>query len=119
GCDQPVEPGSKLDLAGERRGAALVPERVHRDLPAVAEPTEQVLLRHDDVVQEQLAELRVPGDLGHRPDLDARRAHVDDQYRDVSVLRALGGRVGGPSEYPAPARELAPRDPRLLPADDE
>src|SRR5215211_3578141 len=99
-----------------RGGAALVTERVHRDLPAVAELAEEVRLGNDDVVEEQLAELGVAGDLRHRPQLDARRAHVDEQHRDLAVLR-LG--VVRARQHAAPAGELPPRDPGLLPADHE
>src|SRR5215218_54810 len=111
-----VQPGAKLDLPRQRGGAALVTERVHRDLPAVAELAEEVRLGNDDVVEEQLAELGVAGDLRHRPQLDARRAHVDEQHRDLAVLR-LG--VVRARQHAAPAGELPPRDPGLLPADHE
>ena len=115
-ADRPVEPRAQLDLARQRGRAALVTERVHRDLPAVAELAEQVGPRHDDVVEEQLAELGVAGDLRHRPQLHAGRSHVDDQHRDPAVLRPGVVRAG---QHAAPARELPPGDPGLLPAEHE
>ena len=111
-----VQPGAELDLSRQRGGAALVTERVHRDLPAVAELAEEVRPGDDDVVEEQLAELGMAGDLRHRPQLDARRAHVDDEHRDPAVLGPGLVRAG---QHPAPAGELPPRDPGLLAADHE
>ena len=111
-----VQPRAQLDLTGERGGTPLVSQRVHRDLPPIAALTEEVLLGHDDVVEEELAELRVAGDLGHGPQLDAGRAHVHDQHRDAAVR---GHGLIGAGEHPAPARELAPGHPRLLSAEDE
>src|SRR4051794_17110430 len=111
-----VEPRAQLDLTRERGGPAFVSERVHGDLPSVAASAEQVLLRHHDVVQEQLAELGVAGDLRHRPHFEARRAHLHDQHRDPAVPGRVRVRAG---EHAAPARELPPGDPRLLAAHDE
>jgi hypothetical protein len=111
-----VEPGAQLDLTGERCGTALVSQRVHRDLPPIAALAEEVLLGHDDVVEEELAELRVAGDLGHGPQLDAGRAHVHDQHRDAAVRGHGLIRAG---EHPAPPRELAPGHPCLLSTEDE
>ena len=88
-----------------------VRDDVHRDLPALPGLSEDVLVRDNDVVEEQLAELRVTGDLLHRADLESRRPGVDDQERDPLVPREV--RIG-PREDAAPARELPPRDPRLL-----
>jgi len=59
-------------------------------------PPEQVLRRDDDVIEKQLAELGVSGDLGHRPDFDAGRGHVDDQHRDPAT--AGHGVVGSRQE---------------------
>ena len=117
--NQPVKPGAQLDLTRQSRRSTLVAERVHRDLPAVAALAQQILLRHDDVVEEQLAELGMTGDLGHRPDLDAWGVHVDDQHRDALVPRPVCEDILGPREYPAPARELAPGHPCLLTAESE
>ena len=111
-----VEPRPQLDLPRQRRRAPLVAERVHGDLPAVAALPQQVLLGHDDVVEEQLRELGVTGDLRHRAHLEPGRSHVDDQHRDAAVLGRL--RVGA-REHTAPARVLAPRHPGLLAAHDE
>ena len=52
-----------------------------------------------------------PGDLHERPDLDARRLHVDDEVGDPLVLRELGIGAG---EADAPPRELRVARPHLL-----
>ena len=111
-----VDPGAQLHLARQCRGAAFVPKGVHRDLPSVAELAEEVLLGHDHVVQEELTELGVAGDLRHRPHLDAGGPHVDDQHRDAAVP---GDRLVRARQDPAPAGVLPPRDPGLLSAQDE
>jgi hypothetical protein len=51
---RPIEPRPQLDLPGAGRGSALGSQRVHRDLPAVAEPPSTFprgtsLLAADDV----------------------------------------------------------------------
>ena len=93
-----------------------MPERVHGDLPAVAELAEQPLLRDHDAVEEQLAELGVAGDLRHRAHVDARR----DCMSTISIeMPRCSGRFARAREYAAPARELAPGDPRLLAVEHE
>ncbi|MFN8204894.1 MAG: hypothetical protein U0S48_20245 [Solirubrobacteraceae bacterium] len=89
---------------------------MHRDAPPGVELTQDHVFGDDDVVEEHLAELRVPGDLRERAHLDARRAHVDDQIGDAAVRRRDGIRAG---EHRAPAGVLRPRRPRLLAAQDE
>src|SRR5204863_2796578 len=86
-----------------------------RDLPPVARSTQHVVVWHDHAVEEELRELSVAGDLLHRTYLEPGRLHVDDEQRDPLVLR--GVRIGARQDA-APARELAPRDPRLLSADE-
>ena len=61
-----------LLLPHERR-AALVGERRVRDPPALVLGADEVLDRHLDVVEEDLVELALAGDLAQRADLDARR----------------------------------------------
>ena len=108
--DGAVQPRAQLDLARERGRPAFVAERVHGDLPAVAAVAQQVLLGDDHVVEEELTELGVAGDLRHRAHVDAVGLHVDDQHRDALVLGAVRLRA---RENAAPARVLAPRDPGL------
>src|SRR5205823_5982168 len=51
------------------------------------------------------------GDLPQRPHLDTRRAHVDDEIRDATLLRCL---EVGAGETDAPVRELGIARPYLL-----
>ena len=52
--------------------------------------TDTVLDRHPHLVEEDLVEVRVAGDLTQRADVDAGRVHVDDERRDAVVLRRGG-----------------------------
>src|SRR5207249_2547826 len=79
--------------------------------PAVADLAEQVLLRHRDVGEEDLVELRLTGDLTQRSDLDAGALHVDDEICEAFVL--LAGR-GAPAEQDAPIGDMRVRRPHLL-----
>ena len=106
-------------VADEREAerAALVQQRRHRDLPAVADLAEQVLLRHLHVGEEDLVELRLAGDLHERPHLDARRVHVDDHVGEV--LRSAA-RPGSPSaDEDAVVGDVRERRPDLLAVDEE
>src|SRR5215217_1924852 len=67
---QPVHPGPELHLPRKGGGAAFVSGRVQGDRPPLAARAEKVLLRHDDIVEEELGEFCMAGDLRHGPDLD-------------------------------------------------
>ena len=101
------------------RGTAAVPRSWATTCMAIFHPCprspRRFSLGHDHVVEEHLAELRVAGDLHHRPHVDPRRLHVHDEQRDPLVSRYV--RIGA-REHAAPARELAPRDPGLLAVED-
>ena len=75
------------ELLAECRRAPLERERAHRDAPAVVDPADDVRGRGARAVEEGLVELRVPGDLHDRPDLDAGLAHRHEQVREALVLR--------------------------------
>ena len=74
----------------------------------------RLLDRHLDVVEEDLVELALPGDLAQRADLDARRVHRDREHRDALVVRRV--RVGA-DERDAPVGEARVRRPHLLAGD--
>src|SRR2546423_4102604 len=69
---------ARLERGRERKAerAALVQQRRHRDLPALALFAEPVRHGNLDVVEEDLVELGLAGDLAQRPHLDAGRVHV-------------------------------------------
>ena len=98
---QLVEEHLVHDLLLEReRGAALVRQRRVRDRPPLVEPTDEMVLGHEHVVEEHLVELGLAGDLHERPDLDARRLHVDDDVtrcRGASTRRGRCGRARSPT----------------------
>ena len=100
----------------EAERPALVEEGRHRDVPAAADLADDVLERHLDAAQEDLVELRLAGDLGQRPHVDARGVHVDDEVRQPGM--ALGVRVGA-REEDAVVGDVRVRRPDLLAVDDE
>jgi hypothetical protein len=93
-----------------------VEERRHRHLPAAADLAQQVLLRHLDVGEEDLVELRLAGDLAERAHLDAGRLHVDDQVGEPLV--ALRVRIAT-ADKDAVVGDVSERRPDLLAVDDE
>ena len=91
--------------------AALVGERRVRDPPALVLRPDDAVLGDEHVGEEDLVELGLVGDLAQRPDLDARRAHVDDEVGDALLLRRVGIGAG---ETHAPVGELRVARPHLL-----
>ena len=82
----------------------LVPRSCASVVLATAQPwfelADEVVVGHEHVVEEHLVELGLAGDLDERPDLDARRVHVDDEVRDAAVLRRVG--IGAGQADPPP-----------------
>ena len=77
---QLVEVDLVHDLFLEReRSAALVRERRVGYRPPLIQSTDEVVGRHEDVVEEHLVELGFGRHRGERTDLDAVRFHVDDE----------------------------------------
>ena len=110
------EPQELLDELGvddelARVDAALVGERLVRDLPAFVLRADDPVLGNEHVGEEDLVELGLVGDLAQRPHLDARVAHVDDEVGDALVLRRVGIGAG---EAHAPVGELRVARPHLL-----
>src|SRR4029077_17405661 len=100
---------------GERRGAALVGQHRHGDAPALADLADQVVLRHPRVLEEDLAELALAGDLPERSDGDARRVQLAEHEGDaaVAVLRI------GATEDEDPGGPGTEGGPDLLPVQHE
>ena len=97
------------DLLLEReRRAALVRERGVRDRPAPVELADEVVARHEHLLEEHLVELRLSGDLDQRPDVDAGRLHVDDEVRDAPVPGGVRVRAGQTDPPPGVARIACP-----------
>ncbi len=106
-----------VERGGEREAerAALVQQRRHGDLPALALLAEAVRDRHLDVAKEDLVELRLAGDLAQRAHLDAGRMHVDDEVREALVPRCA--RIAERDED-AVVGDVRERRPHLLAVDD-
>src|SRR5439155_24237606 len=98
---------------GERGASALVREYRHRDLPPLADLADQVHARHSRVLEEDLAELTLTGNLAKRPDRHAGRVKLHEQERDaaVAVLRV------GAREHEDPIGPRPERRPNLLTVD--
>ncbi len=102
-----------LEAEGERR--ALVHERGDRDVPAVALPADDVLVRDPGLLDEQLVELRLAGDLAQRPDLDGVLLHVHQEVGEALVARRVLVRA---RDEHAPLGVVRERRPDLLARDD-
>ena len=101
--------------AGGRRGAeagALVHERGDRDRPAVAHAADDVLVGDARLLDEELVELRLAGDLAKRAHLHGLLLHVHDEVGEALVLRRV--LVGARHEH-APLGLVRVGGPDLLP----
>src|SRR4051812_33033979 len=82
-----------------------------RDLPAAADLADDVLVGDLGLLEEDLVELGLAGDLAERPNVDVRLVHVEDEVGDPLVL---GGVLVGAGEQHAPLRLVRVRRPDLL-----
>ena len=107
--------GQRGSAAGAATDAdALVAERGPGDGPPVVHRPDDVVVGDEDVVEEDLVELRTTCRHLQRPDLDARGVHVDDHRRDALVLGHV--RVGADRRQPERGH-VGPARPHLLPVD--
>ena len=103
------------DLLTEGRYAALEGQRGHRDAPPVTGLTHHQVGVGAGIVEEDLVEFRVAGQLDDRADLDARLIERDEEIRQSGMpLGAL--LTAGDDE--APLRPMGQRRPHLLSVDD-
>ena len=110
-----VELLQEAAVAGRRGGAAFEPECRHGDLPAVVDPSDDVLPRAPSIREEDLVELLGPVDLSDRPDLYPFLPHGHEQVRDPGVLGHV--RIG-PCQQEDVVGVLGLRGPDLLTVDD-
>ena len=89
-------------------------QRRDRDRPAVALSPDDVLVGDPRVLDEQLVELRLAGDLAQRAHLHGVLLHVHEEVGEALVL----GRIGiGARHQHAPLRILGAARPHLLASD--
>ena len=102
------------DHGAEGEPGALVHQRRDRHLPAVADPADHVLVGDPGLLDEQLVELALAGDLDQWAHLHPLLLHVHQEVGEALVL----GRVGvGAGDQHAPLGELRQCRPDLLPGD--
>jgi hypothetical protein len=87
----------QLGEAGDLRGmvapagpAALEHQCRDRDLPALVQWPDQILLGHCYVFEKDLVEMTVAIQQNQRPHRDPRRLHVDEQVADAVMLWRVG-----------------------------
>ena len=97
------------------RGAALEAQRHVGDAPAVVLGTDTIRDRHARVVEEHFAEVALAVDRAHRPHVDTRLVHIEDQPRDALVLRRVG--IGAYEQF-AVVGDVGASTPDLLAVDD-
>ena len=115
-----ARPGRRPGCRGGGAGAVahdrpLVGEGGVQHPPPVALAADQVVRGHGHVGEEHLVEVRLPGDLDQRPDLDAGLLHGDDEVAQPAVLGHVP--VGAGDHQRVVGRGRA-RGPHLLPVDD-
>jgi hypothetical protein len=74
--------------------------------------TDQVLGRHDHIVEEHLAELVIAGNRLDRSDPDPRAMQIDQQEADAGLAR-LGLRIGAYSRRTSSPNDV-PRSSRFM-----
>ena len=93
---------------------ALVHQRRQRDIPAVVDIAEAVIVGDSHLVEEHLVETRSAGHLAQRAHLDPGRTHVDDEASEPFVL----GQVDvSTCDYLADVAVLRASRPHLLAGD--
>src|SRR4051812_17430495 len=98
-------------LAAEPDRHALEHQRGQRDAPAAVDGPDLRAGLEVDVVEEDLVEVRLAGDLAERPDRHALGVHRDDEHGQALVLRQI---PVGAREQQAVGRVLRVRRPHLL-----
>ena len=110
-----------LHSPAERRAGAhchaLVRESRTGERPAASDLADDAVVRDEDVIEEDLVEGSVTGELAQRPDVDARCRHVEQEVRDALVaVRPLAGAAGA-HQQDRPVGDLRHRGPDLLAGD--
>jgi hypothetical protein len=88
--DHRLQRDAQPHLQSEAEGQALEHQRGQPDGPAVVDLAQNLALVHAHVVEEDLVELGVSGDLLERLHRHAGRVHVEQEVGDALVLRRIG-----------------------------
>src|SRR3954454_19759508 len=96
---------------GGAKSGALEHQGRDRNAPAAADLPDDVLVGDLGLLEEDLVELGLAGDLAKRPDVDVRLVHVEDEVGDPLVL---GGVLVGAGEQHAVLRFVRVGGPDLL-----
>src|SRR4051812_1868071 len=117
--DEMIDAGTANAVDAARSGSgdhlAFARKRGVRDLPAVALGADAVRIRNAGLVEVDLVEVVLAGDLDQGTDLDARLLHRQQEVGDALAL--LLGRVRPGDQHPV-VREVGPGAPDLLTRDD-
>ena len=84
------EAGDLRRMVAPARPAALEHQGRDRDLPALVQRADEILLGHSHVFEEDFIEVTVAIEQNERPHRDPRRLHVDEQVADAVMLRRVG-----------------------------
>src|SRR5215472_2035500 len=114
GLDELPELPLEAEVLYRDRAAALVPERGHRDLPAVVEAADHIEQRDPHVVDEVLAELAGAGNL---PDRLVGHARIIEREQHIGKSCVLGRLRVAAAEREHHVRPCRPRRPHLRPGD--
>ena len=112
---EPLEAVGDLGDRAEGEPGALVHQRRDRHRPAVADPADDVGVGDPRLLDEDLVELALAGDLDQRLGLDPVLLHVHQEVGEALVLGGVG--VGAGDEH-APLGVLGEGGPDLLAGDD-
>ena len=112
---QPLEAVGDLRDRAEGEPGALVHQRRDRHRPAVADAADDVGVGDPRLLDEDLVELALAGDLDQRLGLHPGLLHVHQEVGEALVLGGVG--VGAGDEH-APLGVLGEGRPDLLPGDD-
>ncbi len=113
GCE-PAQRRGPVELDVSADGRTLLGHGGDRETPAVGGLAEQHVVGHEDVGEEHLVEVGIPGRRLDRLDFYPRGPHIEDEVADSAVL--AGGRVGTGQQRPE-VSSVCGRCPDLVPVD--
>ena len=113
GCE-PAQRRRPVELDVTADGRTLFGHGGDREIPAVGRTAQQHLVGDEDVVEEDLVEMRLPGRRFDRLDLYPGGSHIEDEIADAAVLAGFGV---GARQQRAQVGVLRQRRPDLVAVD--